>query len=202
MKMLKSISAFFSGKVLSAIEKATKPEDVYRDAARQLISEIDRLKHTQVSSIREIDKIEKLVEKHSGLHKNKEAEIIALQRSGSVVSNNHVILALQHRNIVSGLGQKKIDLTEMNNQIDLSVVELSTKLDDIKMNLDIIALNEETAKLGLTVPEDVIAAVGHVNVNVDTLITRVDVLMGGSQSMASVTTGDIASYMEELKSRA
>lgn len=202
MKMLKSISAFFSNKVSTAIEKATKPEDMYRDAARQLIGEIDRLKHTQVSSTREIVKIEKLVEKHSGLHQNKEAEIIALQRSGSVVSNNHVILALQHRNIVSGLGQKKIDLTEMNNQIDLSVVELSAKLDDIKMNLDIIALNEETAKLGLTVPEDVIAAVGHVNVNVDTLITKVDVLMGGSQSMASVTTGDIASYMEELKSRA
>lgn len=202
MKMLKSISAFFSNKISTAIEKATKPEDMYRDAARQLIGEIDRLRHAQISSTREIVNIEKLVDKHTALHKNKEAEIIALQRSGADVSKNHVILALQHRNIVTGLGQKKADLSEMNNQIDASVVELSTKLDDIKMNLDIIALNEETSKLGLSIPEDVIAAVGHVNVNVDTLITKVDVLMGGSQSMASVTTGDIASYMEELKTRA
>lgn len=202
MKILKSISSFFSNKVETAIEKATKPEDMYRDAARQLIGEIDRLKHTRVSSVREIVNIDKLVEKHSALHKSKEDEIVLLQRSGADVSKNHIILALQHRNIVTGLGQKKTGLSEMNNQIDASVVELSTKLDDIKMNLDIIALNEETAKLGLTIPEDVIAAVGHVNVNVDTLITKVDVLMGGSQSMASVTSGDIASYMEELKNRA
>ncbi|AAX78788.1 e.6 [Escherichia phage RB43] len=94
--------------------------------------------------------------------------------------------------------EKINELAEMNKQIDLSVVELDKKLADVKMNLEIIELNKQTESLGLTVPEDVIASVGHTSVNVDTIVTKIDVLLGGKNA-ASVTSADVSAYIEALK---
>lgn len=88
----------------------------------------------------------------------------------------------------------------MNKEIDLSVVELDRKLADVKINLEIIELNKQTESLGLTVPEDVIAAVGHTSVSVDTIVTKIDVLLGGKNA-ASVTSADVSAYIDSLNAK-
>lgn len=197
--MFKKIMAFVNGKVETAIEKNTSPEDSYRGAARLLLKEIDRLRHTRVSSVREIAKLKLKVEEHKGLHLNKEKEIKKLISAGQEISNSHYILALQHRNIWQGLSKKIDDLEAMNVQIDVSVVDLDKKLSDVAINLEIIELNKQTENLGLNVPEDVIASVGHTSIDVDTIVTKIDVLLGGKNGMASVTPTDVSDYIDSLK---
>lgn len=196
--MFKKMFSFLNNKVETVIEKNTSPEDAWRSAARMLIKEIDRLQHTRITATQEISKLSKKVVEHKALHENKEAEIKKLLAASQEVSNSHYILALQHRNIWQGLKEKINELEEMNKQIDLSVVELDKKLGDVKMNLEIIELNKQTESLGLTVPEDVIASVGHTTVNVDTIVTKIDVLLGGKNA-ASVTSADVSAYIEALK---
>lgn len=196
--MIKKIFSFLNNKVETVIEKNTSPEDAWRSAARILIKEIDRLQHTRITANHEIVKLSKKVVEHKALHESKEAEIKKLLAASQEVSNSHYILALQHRNIWQGLKEKINELAEMNKQIDLSVVELDKKLADVKMNLEIIELNKQTESLGLTVPEDVIASVGHTSVNVDTIVTKIDVLLGGKNA-ASVTSADVSAYIEALK---
>ncbi|CCK74108.1 protein of unknown function [Pseudotevenvirus RB43] len=196
--MIKKIFSFLNNKVETVIEQNTSPEDAWRSAARILIKEIDRLQHTRITAAHEIAKLSKKVVEHKALHESKEAEIKKLLAASQEVSNSHYILALQHRNIWQGLKEKINELAEMNKQIDLSVVELDKKLADVKMNLEIIELNKQTESLGLTVPEDVIASVGHTSVNVDTIVTKIDVLLGGKNA-ASVTSADVSAYIEALK---
>lgn len=196
--MIKKLFSFLNNKVETVIEKNTSPEDAWRSAARILIKEIDRLQHTRITANHEIVKLSKKVVEHKALHESKEAEIKKLLAASQEVSNSHYILALQHRNIWQGLKEKINELAEMNKQIDLSVVELDKKLADVKMNLEIIELNKQTESLGLTVPEDVIASVGHTSVNVDTIVTKIDVLLGGKNA-ASVTSADVSAYIEALK---
>lgn len=195
--ILNKITAFFRNKVETAIEKNTSPEDMWRDAARQLIAEIDKLRHTKVAATREIATLLNKISEHKNLHESKENEIKALRKSGVDVSNSHYVLALQHRNIWQGLKVKVTELEEMIKQIDVSVVELADKLADVKINIEIIELNKQTENLGLTIPEDVIAAVGHTSVNVDTIVTKIDVLLGGKNASA-VTSADISAYKAAL----
>lgn len=198
--MFKKIVAFVTGKVETAIEQNTSPEEAWRSAARILIKEIDRLQHTRVSAVQEIVKLKKKVKEHKDLHSGKESEIKKLLAAGQEVSNSHYVLALQHRNIWQGLQTKIEDLEGMNKEIDLSVVELDRKLADVKINLEIIELNKQTESLGLTVPEDVIAAVGHTSVSVDTIVTKIDVLLGGKNA-ASVTSADVSAYIDSLNAK-
>lgn len=198
--MFKKIVAFVTGKVETAIEQNTSPEEAWRSAARILIKEIDRLQHTRVSAVQEIAKLKKKVKEHKDLHSGKESEIKKLLAAGQEVSNSHYVLALQHRNIWQGLQTKIEDLEGMNKEIDLSVVELDRKLADVKINLEIIELNKQTESLGLTVPEDVIAAVGHTSVSVDTIVTKIDVLLGGKNA-ASVTSADVSAYIDSLNAK-
>ncbi|AFC22354.1 hypothetical protein CPT_Margaery256 [Citrobacter phage Margaery] len=198
--MFKKIVAFVTGKVETAIEQNTSPEEAWRSAARILIKEIDRLQHTRVSAVQEIVKLKKKVKEHKDLHSGKESEIKKLLAAGQEVSNSHYVLALQHRNIWQGLQTKIEELEGMNKEIDLSVVELDRKLADVKINLEIIELNKQTESLGLTVPEDVIAAVGHTSVSVDTIVTKIDVLLGGKNA-ASVTSADVSAYIDSLNAK-
>ncbi len=198
--MFKKIVAFVTGKVETAIEQNTSPEEAWRSAARILIKEIDRLQHTRVSAVQEIVKLKKKVKEHKDLHTGKESEIKKLLAAGQEVSNSHYVLALQHRNIWQGLQTKIEELEGMNKEIDLSVVELDRKLADVKINLEIIELNKQTESLGLTVPEDVIAAVGHTSVSVDTIVTKIDVLLGGKNA-ASVTSADVSDYIAALNAK-
>lgn len=198
--MFKKIVAFVTGKVETAIEQNTSPEEAWRSAARILIKEIDRLQHTRVSAVQEIAKLKKKVREHKDLHSGKESEIKKLLAAGQEVSNSHYVLALQHRNIWQGLQTKIEELEGMNKEIDLSVVELDRKLADVKINLEIIELNKQTESLGLTVPEDVIAAVGHTSVSVDTIVTKIDVLLGGKNA-ASVTSADVSAYIDSLNAK-
>lgn len=195
--MFKKLVSFVTGKVETAIEQNTSPEEAWRSAARILIKEIDRLQHTRVSAVQEIAKLKKKVKEHKDLHSGKESEIKKLLAAGQEVSNSHYVLALQHRNIWQGLQTKIDELEGMNKEIDLSVVELDRKLADVKINLEIIELNKQTESLGLTVPEDVIAAVGHTSVSVDTIVTKIDVLLGGKNA-ASVTSADVSAYIDSL----
>lgn len=195
--MFKKLVSFVTGKVETAIEQNTSPEEAWRSAARILIKEIDRLQHTRVSAVQEIVKLKKKVKEHKDLHSGKESEIKTLLAAGQEVSNSHYVLALQHRNIWQGLQTKIEELEGMNKEIDLSVVELDRKLADVKINLEIIELNKQTESLGLTVPEDVIAAVGHTSVSVDTIVTKIDVLLGGKNA-ASVTSADVSAYIDSL----
>lgn len=198
--MFKKIVAFVTGKVETVIEQNTSPEEAWRSAARILIKEIDRLQHTRVSAVQEIVKLKKKVKEHKDLHTGKESEIKKLLAAGQEVSNSHYVLALQHRNIWQGLQTKIEELEGMNKEIDLSVVELDRKLADVKINLEIIELNKQTESLGLTVPEDVIAAVGHTSVSVDTIVTKIDVLLGGKNA-ASVTSADVSAYIDSLNAK-
>lgn len=198
--MFKKIVSFVTGKVETAIEQNTSPEEAWRSAARILIKEIDRLQHTRVSAVQEIVKLKKKVKEHKDLHSGKESEIKKLLAAGQEVSNSHYVLALQHRNIWQGLQTKIEELEGMNKEIDLSVVELDRKLADVKINLEIIELNKQTESLGLTVPEDVIAAVGHTSVSVDTIVTKIDVLLGGKNA-ASVTSADVSAYIDSLNAK-
>lgn len=198
--MFKKIVAFVTGKVETAIEQNTSPEEAWRSAARILIKEIDRLQHTRVSAVQEIVKLKKKVKEHKDLYSGKESEIKKLLAAGQEVSNSHYVLALQHRNIWQGLQTKIEELEGMNKEIDLSVVELDRKLADVKINLEIIELNKQTESLGLTVPEDVIAAVGHTSVSVDTIVTKIDVLLGGKNA-ASVTSADVSAYIDSLNAK-
>lgn len=198
--MFKKLVSFVTGKVETAIEQNTSPEEAWRSAARILIKEIDRLQHTRVSAVQEISKLKKKVREHKDLHSGKESEIKKLLAAGQEVSNSHYVLALQHRNIWQGLQTKIEDLEGMNKEIDLSVVELDRKLADVKINLEIIELNKQTESLGLTVPEDVIAAVGHTSVSVDTIVTKIDVLLGGKNA-ASVTSADVSAYIDSLNAK-
>lgn len=198
--MFKKLVSFVTGKVETAIEQNTSPEEAWRSAARILIKEIDRLQHTRVSAVQEIAKLKKKVREHKDLHSGKESEIKKLLAAGQEVSNSHYVLALQHRNIWQGLQTKIEDLEGMNREIDLSVVELDRKLADVKINLEIIELNKQTESLGLTVPEDVIAAVGHTSVSVDTIVTKIDVLLGGKNA-ASVTSADVSAYIDSLNAK-
>lgn len=198
--MFKKIVAFVTGKVETAIEQNTSPEEAWCSAARILIKEIDRLQHTRVSAVQEIVKLKKKVKEHKDLHSGKESEIKKLLAAGQEVSNSHYVLALQHRNIWQGLQTKIEELEGMNKEIDLSVVELDRKLADVKINLEIIELNKQTESLGLTVPEDVIAAVGHTSVSVDTIVTKIDVLLGGKNA-ASVTSADVSAYIDSLNAK-
>ena len=198
--MFKKLVSFVTGKVETVIEQNTSPEEAWRSAARILIKEIDRLQHTRVSAVQEIAKLKKKVTEHKNLHTGKESEIKKLLAAGQEVSNSHYVLALQHRNIWQGLQTKIEDLEGMNKEIDLSVVELDRKLADVKINLEIIELNKQTESLGLTVPEDVIAAVGHTSVSVDTIVTKIDVLLGGKNA-ASVTSADVSAYIDSLNAK-
>lgn len=198
--MFKKLVSFVTGKVETAIEQNTSPEEAWRSAGRILIKEIDRLQHTRVSAVQEIAKLKKKVTEHKNLHSGKESEIKKLLAAGQEVSNSHYVLALQHRNIWQGLQTKIEDLEGMNKEIDLSVVELDRKLADVKINLEIIELNKQTESLGLTVPEDVIAAVGHTSVSVDTIVTKIDVLLGGKNA-ASVTSADVSAYIDSLNAK-
>ncbi|UGV22797.1 MAG: hypothetical protein [Enterobacter phage ENC7] len=198
--MFKKLVSFVTGKVETAIEQNTSPEEAWRSAARILIKEIDRLQHTRVSAVQEIVKLKKKVKEHKDLHSGKESEIKKLLAAGQEVSNSHYVLALQHRNIWQGLQTKIEELEGMNKEIDLSVVELDRKLADVKINLEIIELNKQTESLGLTVPEDVIAAVGHTSVSVDTIVTKIDVLLGGKNA-ASVTSADVSAYIDSLNAK-
>lgn len=198
--MFKKLVSFVTGKVETAIEQNTSPEEAWRSAARILIKEIDRLQHTRVSAVQEIVKLKKKVKEHKDLHTGKESEIKKLLAAGQEVSNSHYVLALQHRNIWQGLQTKIEELEGMNKEIDLSVVELDRKLADVKINLEIIELNKQTESLGLTVPEDVIAAVGHTSVSVDTIVTKIDVLLGGKNA-ASVTSADVSAYIDALNAK-
>ncbi|BCM29299.1 hypothetical protein NCT2020_0420 [Enterobacter phage vB_EkoM5VN] len=198
--MFKKLVSFVTGKVETAIEQNTSPEEAWRSAARILIKEIDRLQHTRVSAVQEIVKLKKKVKEHKDLHSGKESEIKKLLAAGQEVSNSHYVLALQHRNIWQGLQTKIEELEGMNKEIDLSVVELDRKLADVKINLEIIELNKQTESLGLTVPEDVIAAVGHTSVSVDTIVTKIDVLLGGKNA-ASVTSADVSDYIAALNAK-
>lgn len=52
--MFKKLVSFVTGKVETAIEQNTSPEEAWRSAARILIKEIDRLQHTRVSNNLEV----------------------------------------------------------------------------------------------------------------------------------------------------
>lgn len=196
--MFAKLKNFLSAKVETAIEANTSPEDAYRQAARLLINEIDRLKHSRVSIDQEIAKMARKIMEHKNHHVSKEAEIKKLLAAKQDVSNSHYILALQHRNIWQGLEARREELRNTNTTIDESVVDLDRKLRDVHMNIEVIELNKQTESLGLSVPEDVLASMGHVSVSVDTIVTKIDVLLGGKNA-AAVTSSDVSAYIDSLK---
>lgn len=197
MKFLKMIVEFLRTKFGAFAAKNTSATDKLNAAARRIIDNIDMLRHRDVSAANEISKIRAKGEASAAEYQKREKEILLLRRQGKPVQEVMVKIALQHRQISEAMTQRADALVEMTKQIKATVVEMDDKLQEIKMQLEFARLNEESKAMGIGSVEDVIESAGHANVDVDTILTEIDVFIGDeARGVASST--DITLYMAEL----
>lgn len=202
MKFIKTLKSFFQGKVATAVAKSISAEDKYNQAALTIIHEIDRLKHSQVASVNTVSKLRTQAQTHTEAQAKKEREILHIAQTTGEMSKIHAKIALQHKILAEALTKKAEALTAKNLEIDVQVVGLADQLDEIKAQLEYIRVAKESNSLGLELPEDVIESVGHVKVDVDTLIREVDVFMGSKAGTMDTTGIDLEMYMAELSAKA
>lgn len=197
MKFIKTLKSFFRGKVATAIASSITAEDKYNQAALTLIHEIDRLQHSQVASKNTISKLKDQANIHSAAQLTKERELKLNAELNGTVSKVQAKIAMQHKILATAATTKVKSLTDKNNEIDKQIVILADSLDEVKAQLEYIRLAKESNSLGLEVPSDVIESVGHVKVDVDTLIREVDVFLGSSATM-STSNLDLDAYIADL----
>ncbi|QPI13987.1 hypothetical protein MYO4S_00236 [Serratia phage 4S] len=201
MKLIQALKSFFKGKVATAVAKSVNAEDKYNQAALTVIHEIDRLKHSQVASVNTISKLQAQAETHRQAQAKKEREILHIASTTGEMSKIHAKIALQHKLLAEAVTKKAETLTAKNLEIDVQVVALADKLDEIKAQLEYIRVAKESNSLGLELPEDVIESVGHVQVDIDTLVREVDVFMGSKAGTMDTSGMDLEMYMAELSSK-
>ncbi|WJZ28019.1 hypothetical protein NCTGTJJY_CDS0140 [Serratia phage 92A1] len=202
MKIIKTIKSFFKGKVATAIASSISAEDKYNQAALTLIHEIDRLSHSQVASVNQISKLRTTAQTHAEAQSKKEREIKHIAKTSGEISKTHAKIAMQHKILAEAATKKALSLEEKNNEIDIQVVNLGSALDEIKAQLEYIRLAKESNSLGLELPSDVIESVGHVKVDVDTLIREVDTFLGSKAGTMTTTDLDLEMYMADLAKQA
>lgn len=198
MKFFKNIANFFTTKTNTAVKRALSAEDQYTKAATIIIDKIDSLRKADVNSTAEVAKLKKSIKEHRGHAATVEESIRISLANGQTVPQAKYVLALQRNKIADALEAKIESLEGMKVNIAVKVVELDDKLEEIKANLEVIRLTEETDKLGIQMPEDVNRIADIAMIDVDTIMTEVETFIGNTSNV-SVNPDDLSVYMAKFK---
>lgn len=201
--MLKKLVEFIRAKFASFSARNTTLEDRYTQAANALIDQIHLLKTRLETSKAEKVKLTKLAREKRTRQESKEKEIKYLMETQPTTDlTTHVKLALLYRNTAAALDVKAAEIDEIQAKIKETVVELDDKRQDIAVKLEYIREAKSVDTLGIDSVEDVILSAGLTEVDVDTILRRVDTFNGESvPAEIQTTSADIAEYLESLKSK-
>lgn len=197
MNAFKKLFNFVNNRASTAIENATKPEERTREASRLIVSKMNELRHKEIDGIKQIAKIQGLIDTHSAEHQKKEGQILELLKSEQEVPQNLYVLSVQHRNIAEGLKAKLVKSQEAVDKIPQSIVKLDQRLADVRMQQEVQELATISKELGIDMPEDLQASIDHELANVDNILLEMEVLNGGDKAFA-VNAIDVSVYKAQL----
>lgn len=197
MNALKKIVSFFNSKVQTAIENNTSASDRNRQAARILVSKLDKLRHAEIEAKLHFIKVTTLASTHAKEHEQKDRNIRALIEAGQKVPDALYVLSVQHRNISDAMTEKGNQIKATIDKIPAAVAEVSEKLEEVRLNQQVYDLMQTSKDLGVALPEDLQASVDHALADVENLLTEISVF-NNEENAASASPIDVQVYKAEL----
>lgn len=199
--MLKKIVEFIRAKFATFASRNTSVEDRYNQAANSLIDEIHKLRTRFETSKAEKVKLTKLAAEKRQREEQKQKEIKHLLSTDPTVDVTvHAQLAILYRNTAVALDKKAVEIDDIQKSIKEAVVELDNQRQNIAVKLEFIREARSVNSMGIDSVEDVVLSAGLTNVDVETILRRIDTF-NGEQIPAEVqtTSADVAEYLASLK---
>lgn len=199
--MLKKIVEFIRAKFATFASRNTSVEDRYNQAANSLIDEIHKLRTRFETSKAEKVKLTKLAREKRQREEQKQKEIKHLLATDPTVDVTvHAQLAILYRNTAVALDKKAAEIDDIQKSIKEAVVELDNQRQNIAVKLEFIREARSVNSMGIDSVEDVVLSAGLTNVDVETILRRIDTF-NGEQIPAEVqtTSADVAEYLASLK---
>lgn len=199
--MLKKLVEFIRAKFATFFSRNMTVEDRYNQAANSLIDEIHKLRTRFETSKAEKVKLTKLAAEKRTREESKRKEIKHLLETDPTVDvTMHAKLAILYKNTAEALDKKALEIDAIQQSIKEAVVELDNQRQNIAVKLEFIREARSANSMGIDSVEDVVLSAGLTNVDVETILRRVDTF-NGEQIPAEIqtTSADVAEYLASLK---
>lgn len=199
--MLKKIVEFIRAKFATFASRNTSVEDRYNQAANSLIDEIHKLRTRFETSKAEKVKLIKLAAEKRQREEQKQKEIKHLLATDPTVDVTvHAQLAILYRNTAVALDKKAAEIDDIQKSIKEAVVELDNQRQNIAVKLEFIREARSVNSMGIDSVEDVVLSAGLTNVDVETILRRIDTFNGEQiPTEVQTTSADVAEYLASLK---
>lgn len=199
--MLKKIVEFIRAKFATFASRNTSVEDRYNQAANSLIDEIHKLRTRFETSKAEKVKLTKLAAEKRQREESKRKEIKHLLETDPTVDVTvHAQLAILYRNTAAALDKKAMEIDDIQKSIKEAVVELDNQRQNIAVKLEFIREARSVNSMGIDSVEDVVLSAGLTNVDVETILRRIDTFNGEQiPTEVQTTSADVAEYLAALK---
>lgn len=199
--MLKKIVEFIRAKFATFASRNTSVEDRYNQAANSLIDEIHKLRTRFETSKAEKVRLTKLAREKRQREESKQKEIKHLLATDPTVDVTvHAQLAILYRNTAKALDKKAAEIDDIQKSIKEAVVELDNQRQNIAVKLEFIREARSVNSMGIDSVEDVVLSAGLTNVDVETILRRIDTFNGEQiPTEVQTTSADVAEYLASLK---
>lgn len=201
--MFKKIAEFFKVKTDSAMIKHTTVQDHYESAALKIIEEIDKLRRRHVEAKGNINRLEQLASDKDTARAKIDRDILELRRTSPEADvSTRIKLALVYKHSADQFRKKAIAEKELMQEIESTVRTLCFKKDDLAVKLELIRERQSASEAGLENVDDIIQSSELVEVDVETILNKIQVFKGEDTSSAVIGSGEMADYLANLEAKA
>lgn len=197
---LKRLFRSVEANVNHAVTQNINAEKQLKLAASTLCDEIRRLEHSRVSTKQRMSQLYKEADKHRADFNDREKQLKELISRGGKPTNSLVLLVLNKKKLADALTENGHTVRDSLPKLNEAIVGLGDRLDEVKASLDLVRLKQESEDLGVLLPDDLEAVVGHTTVDVDAIIRDVETFTG-HDVRSGASTDEIDQYLASLTSK-
>lgn len=200
--MFKRIAAFLKVKTDSAMIKNMSVQEQYESAALQIIQEIKKLRQRHVEAKGEIVRFRQIAKQKDEARAKVDSDILTVRKTSPKTDvSTRVKLALIHKHSAVQFRKKADALEEMLVQIEDTVRLYSDKRDDLAIRLELIRETKAAREAGLENVDDVLESAAMLDIDIDTILSEVQVFKGDDTTAVNIGSSDMEDYLSQLEAQ-
>lgn len=179
-----------------AANKATLDSDKIIKMALDVADDINKIRKAKLSTSKAIQDAKDKSEQHKIRYEQVEASIKKAVEQGIEVVDTQYVIALQSKQLSEAYLAKAKEMEAGIEEYDVATEKLKAVLQDLKMQKNMIELNEESANMGIEV-KGIDQYYKSRIIDVDTLLDKVGIM--SDSTVSNTSSLDLELYKQSFK---
>lgn len=179
-----------------AANKATLDSDKIIKMALDVADDINKIRKAKLSTSKAIQDAKDKSEQHKIRYEQVETSIKKAVEQGIEVADTQYVIALQSKQLSEAYLAKAKEMEAGIEEYDVATEKLKAILQDLKMQKDMIKLNEESVNMGIEV-KGIDQYYKNRIIDVDTLLDKIGIM--SDNTISNTSSLDLELYKQSFK---